>query len=216
MFKVLVLTDSLALPRYKPEICKYEDTWPNLLRNNYIVHQVSIGAATSDILLKQVNYHKLFNPDIVILQVGIVDCAPRFMSRLVLDITYQFGLLGKFLRNFFNRKWIRRRFNISYVNQKKFRFYINRIQAGFDCPLIALTIIPASDLYEGILPGVKKRIDLYNKILKEEIKFIIETDNILKVNGVMTDHHHINKNGHEYIYSEIEKLIDSIKKIKMN
>jgi hypothetical protein len=213
MFKVLVLTDSLALPRNKPEICTYEETWPNLLRNNYIVHQVSIGAATSDILLKQVSYHKLFNPDIVILQVGIVDCAPRFMSRLALDITYQFGLLGKFFRNIFNRKWIRKRINLSYVNQKKFRIYIKRIQAGFDCPLIALSIIPASDLYEEILPGVRKKIDLYNKILKEEIKFIIETDNILKVDGVMTDHHHINKNGHRYIYGEIEKLIDEIKEI---
>ncbi len=69
MKKILVITDSLGLPRKDPEECLYENTWPILLKKNgFIIHQVSIGGATIDQLYRQVAYHKLFNPDIVIIQ----------------------------------------------------------------------------------------------------------------------------------------------------
>lgn len=42
MKKILIITDSLALPREKPEICAFEDTWPELLKKNkkFQIHQV--------------------------------------------------------------------------------------------------------------------------------------------------------------------------------
>ena len=116
--KILILTDSLGLPRFEPEPCFFEETWPILLKEIYSnIHQVSIGAATSQIILKQVNYQKAFNPDLVILQVGIVDCAPRFMTRKELDLTYALGIFGKGLRFLFNRNWIKKLRNISYINE---------------------------------------------------------------------------------------------------
>lgn len=78
----MILTDSLSLPRVFPEKCKFEDTYPYLLRRMGLhVHQVSIGGATSDTLVSQLHYHLPFNPKIIILQVGIVDCAPRFARK---------------------------------------------------------------------------------------------------------------------------------------
>ena len=80
--KILLLSDSIALPRVRPEKVTFEETYPNLLRQKgFKIHQVSIGGATSTTLLSQLHYHIHFSPDIVILQVGIVDCAPRFANK---------------------------------------------------------------------------------------------------------------------------------------
>ena len=129
MKKILIISDSLALPRPKPEICEYKDTWPKLLSSTgeFEIHQVSIGGATSKDLLKQVNYHKMFNPDIVVIQVGIVDCVPRFMSRLELDISYSLGKYGKKLRAFCNKKYIRKIRNVTYVNKRDFKSNLRNI-----------------------------------------------------------------------------------------
>ena len=206
--KILILTDSLGLPRSKPEKCAYEDTWPILLKDIYPnIHQVSIGAATSHVLLKQIAYQKAFNPDIVILQVGIVDCAPRFMSRKELDFTYALGKLGGGFRYMLNQKWIKRLRNISYINETEFKNNINKIQNSFDCPVIAIGILPSNTNYEELLPGVTKKVISYNKIIRQNFKYFVPTDDITKVNGIMSDHHHLNKNGHNYIFQNLKKLL---------
>ena len=211
--KILILTDSLGLPRFKPEICSFKDTWPILLKNIYPdIHQVSIGAATSQVLLKQIAYQKPFEPNIVILQVGIVDCAPRFMSRKELDLTYALGIIGKGLRSIFNKKWIKKIRNISYINEKDFEKNIREIQSSFKCPVIAVGILPSNKEYEEFLPGVTKKTTLYNGILKQNFNKFIDTDD-LEIHGIMSDYHHLNKKGHEYLYS---KIVDVLKQYKKN
>jgi hypothetical protein len=210
--KILILTDSLGLPRSTPEQCDFEHTWPQLLGNIYQqIHQVSIGAATSQVLLKQVTYQKAFRPDIVILQVGIVDCAPRFMSRKELDFTYALGNLGRSIRFLFNRKWVKKHRRISYINETEFNANIQEMQFMFDCPIMAIGILPASDAYENILPGVTEKVNLYNNILANNFKYFVDTKEIIGYNGIMTDHHHLNKDGHLYILEKIQILLDTYK-----
>ena len=74
--RILILSDSLALPRNKPETTVVEDTYPYLLKNHFEVYQCSIGGGMVEDLLKQSFYFSQFQPDIVILLSGIVDCAP--------------------------------------------------------------------------------------------------------------------------------------------
>ena len=208
--KNLILTDSLGLPRHKPEFCSFDDTWPVLLRKNgRNIHQVSIGAATSQVLLKQVTYQKAFNPNLVIIQVGIVDCAPRFMSNKELDFTGALGACGRGLRFLFNRKWIKKLRNISYINEVDFKKNILKIQNDFDCPILALGILPASSEYENILPGVTNKINLYNNILEQNFKYFLNTNETLDCNGIMNDHHHLNKIGHHYLFKKIDEFIQT-------
>jgi hypothetical protein len=208
--KILILTDSLGLPRNKPEFCSFEDTWPVLLRSNERnIHQVSIGAATSLVLLKQITYQKAFNPDLVILQVGIVDCAPRFMSNKELDLTGALGAFGKGIRFLFNRKWIKRFRNISYINEVDFKCNILKMKHSFDCPIVALGILPASSEYEKILPGVTNKINSYNTILEQTFESFLNSNKILDCNGIMTDHHHLNKDGHYFLFKKIDELIQN-------
>jgi hypothetical protein len=209
--KILILTDSLGLPRFKPESCFFEETWPIVLKDIFPnIHQVSIGAATSQIILKQINYQKAFNPDIVVLQVGIVDCAPRFMTRKELDLTYAFGFLGKGLRFLFNKNWIRKLRNISYVDEVDFKKNMMGIKNSFSCPVIVIDILPSSEEYERLLPGVTNKINAYNNILKQNFEYLVESKEILAKNGIMTDHHHLNKNGHAYLVSKLEQIIQKI------
>ncbi|GGE10737.1 hypothetical protein [Psychroflexus salis] len=205
------MSDSLALARPIPEVCEYKETWPSLLRAKgyFNIHQVSIGGATSKEILKQVHYHKMFYPDIVILQVGIVDCVPRFMSRLELDISYSLGNLGKKIRAFCNKKSIRKYRKISYVNENEFKSNLIKFKSHFEnSKIIVLGIIPAADEYEKLVPGVKDKIENYNHIIFNTFKNVIKTDNVVLQNGLMSDQHHLNAKGHNILFNQIIKVID--------
>lgn len=207
MKKILILSDSLALPRIKPECCLYEDTYPAILKKEYEVHQVSIGFATSKDLLNQINYHKSFNPNIVFLQVGIVDCAPRYMTRKELDFCNSLGLLGKIIKRLFKRKWLRKTRKVSFVNKKNFEVNLMKIESNFDCPVVAINILSATNAYESILPNVKNQIIEYNEIFDKVFEMKISTYDILEKKGIMSDHHHINKIGHQFIFNKIKSII---------
>lgn len=208
--KILILTDSLGLPREKPEVCAYEQTWPVLLKQNpdFIVHQVSIGGGTSSDILRQIEYHHSFNPDIVIVQVGIVDCAPRFMTRLELEIIKKIPFLGRRLIKTLNNNAVRKYRNISYCPPKAFENNIIKIHQTFkDREVYYIGILPATDTYESILPGIASNIKLYNKILSKQPGFLSMEK--ISTTCIMSDHHHLNANGHSYIYSKILEQIKS-------
>lgn len=207
--RVLLFTDSLALPRETPEICSYEDTWPILLKNNCLeIHQVSIGGATSTDLLRQVNYHRAFQPDVVIIQVGIVDCAPRFMSKLEMEIAKRIPYLGKAIIKGMNNTFIKKNRNINYVNPRLFKKNIDDISLLFrNVEIYFIGIIPPNPAYDKILPGITKRITEYNNILKQKTN-LIETEGF-NLDGVMSDFHHLNKIGHKEMYERVMNRINA-------
>ena len=207
--RILVLTDSLGLPRSRPEFCAFEDTWPILLKNKFRqVHQVSIGAATTEVLLKQIRYQNAFMPDLAIVQVGIVDCVPRFMSTKELNFTSALGSVGKALRFMLNRKWIRRLRNISFVKVTEFEINLKLLAEELNCPVIVIGILPASSDYEKLLPGVVLKISEYNKVLKSNFAYYLDTNDFIERDGIMTDHHHLNQTGQHIIYKRLEAILD--------
>lgn len=208
----MILSDSVALPRLKPELCLFENTWPELLRNyGYCVHQVSIGGATSIDLLRQVDYHQSFNPDFVIVQAGIVDCSPRFMSKLELEVTRKIPLLGKMIIKSLNKKWVRKFRKLTYVKPARFNVSIKNIKAKFECPTFFLGIISPSKEFEFQLPGIVSNVKLYNTFLSQTGMYI-PLDGI-EDGGVMSDFHHINKEGHKIIF---QKIIQALNKTIKN
>lgn len=97
--KLLIFTDSLGLPREKPEIVEYNQTWVNLLKANFEILVFSFGGGTVDQMYSQIAYLKMFNPDFVIVQSGIVDCAPRALKQYELEIIKRSRLLSKIFGN---------------------------------------------------------------------------------------------------------------------
>lgn len=211
MKKILVLTDSLGLPRDVPEFCSYESTWPVYLKSKpkAEVHQVSIGGGTSADILRQLSYHQLYNPDIVIIQVGIVDCAPRFMTKFELTVVRKIPLLGTYLIKVMNRKLVRKIRNITYVKPAIFKENLEKIKNFLPkSKFIIIGIIPANNDYEKILPGIGLKIDQYNEILSHiGGDFITLKD--LPADSIMSDHIHLKEKGHKYIFDILKEKINA-------
>jgi len=209
--RILVFTDSLGLPRSVPEHCAYEDTWCFKLKRDFNVHQVSIGGATSSDILRQCPYHIEFKPDVVIVQIGIVDCAPRFLTKFELELIKKLPdkINSKLIRALNNSK-VRNFRKITYVRTDLFARNIRKLQTFFKgTPVIFINILPASDSYEKILPGIKSRVEQYNEILINEAKYICETYD-LHNKGVMSDYVHLNAFGHDMIYHKIFNFLTCI------
>lgn len=211
MKRIILFTDSLALPRKIPEVTYYEDTYPYLLRNDFEVFQFSKGGARIVDLLEQVFYYQQYKPDCVIIQSGIVDCAPRAFSwneelfmqsnicgkaiRKLLSLT----ITTKKLRNFRQKSWT----DIVLYERccKKFKDLFPNI------PVYAISIVPASDEYERKVPGINNKINRYNDMLRKAFGGVISLHDI-PFTYIMSDGHHLNKLGHKYVY---ERIMEQIK-----
>ena len=207
--KVLILTDSLSLPRNKPEKVKPKDTWPSLLNNNqdYDIMIMAMGGATIKKLYEQSHYYASFNPDIVIIQSGIVDCAPRALGLLEKEIINSNKLLSAFFHRFMPVSFLRRFRKKTYTSNLNFSKYLDLLFEIFnDSKIIWIGILPASIEYENKLIGIQNNINIYNGIIESKIaltnNLYINTSNIPH-NGIMSDHHHLNIEGHQWIYSRL-------------
>lgn len=206
--KILVLSDSLALSRSYPELCVFEKCWPQLFEKSgeYRLHQVSLGGATIDEISFQATYHVLFDPDIVVLQAGIVDAAPRSLSKYERLRIAKVPFVGNSILNACQRNKIRLRKwrKISYTKIDAFEENAIAIHNLFpNATVFALGIVPAQVGYEKTVPGISKQVALYNAILKKVFgSNFISLDEIPK-EGIMSDHIHLNSLGHEYVLSKL-------------
>ncbi len=79
--KVLCIGDSLGLPR---EECSYEDTWFYRLKTRFkeyeFIDYFVRGLEISDALHRYDTYFQYYEPEVVIIQTGVVDCAPRYIN----------------------------------------------------------------------------------------------------------------------------------------
>lgn len=215
MKRIVLFTDSLAMPREEPEVTFYEDTYPSLLKNNYEVFQFSKGGGLMNEFVEQTFYYNQYNPDIIILQIGIVDCGPRAFSKLEEDF-FKSNRLFRFIRRIISKtglsKKIRNIRRLSWTSSKAYRrgceFFITKFP---NSKVFALSIVPTSSEYEKQVPGISKKIENYNKILKDVFKQNLINLDSIPAEGIMSDHHHLTKVGHQYVYEKIiEKIHDNI------
>jgi acyl-CoA thioesterase I len=92
--RVVVLADSLALPRgTEPheEIVRWEDTWPSVLERILKTRGCSvevINCGKRDRTVESLLDHEFYEhvtlkrPHVLVIQIGVSDCAPRIFSRL--------------------------------------------------------------------------------------------------------------------------------------
>lgn len=209
--RILIITDSLGLPRAFPEACSYEQTWPVLLKkSNYIIHQISIGGATINELYRQIEYHYLFSPDIIIIQSGIVDCAPRALGKFESLFLNHFFITRKLLEcilpkcNLFLRKYRR----MKYTSAIKYQYYIESMKKRFPGKDVYwIGILPSSEEYEKRVPGISTAIALYNSILKKCLGEEYLAMDAIPKEGIMPDFIHLNQIGHKYVNDIVSSQI---------
>ena len=213
--KVVVFTDSLGLARKWPESVLLEETWPCLLRSalvNHEVHQFSMGGATSTDLLEQAQYwmHGETPVDWMIVQAGIVDCAPRAFSKREKILQQIFSVLSRPFPTFgkFVFESLRRYRQISYVDAKNFRCNVKKMRDLADkqqAKLLWISVV-GSEFYNDVLPGVDKKITVTNETLKAELGdgFV---DLQLGDEYFMSDGHHLVAKGHRLLADHVYRYM---------
>lgn len=234
--KILILADSLALPRGKSwGNIPYETTYPYLLQKSLI----EIPRLSQSVIIERGMRFRtvekvledwdelvgLRQPQIVIIHVGIVDCAPRVLSQK------QYSLISKLPKKIRDiilkgihkyRSIIIRTFSQKvYVTELKFKKYIREIidRANEDNvqSLVFINIITPPDDLEIRSPGYQKNVKKYNHILEtscnNDFVTLLDLDKIIIDNGktenLTIDGMHINISGHQLLSEELVRIINN-------
>lgn len=219
MNKFIILTDSNGNPRGFPEseVFNVEDTYPYLIRKYFedsIFWQISFGDITSIKLLNQpMAYLFHWNPDVIIVQSGFNDCKPEAFS------DFQKELLNKVSWRFFDniKKYVDhpaliKRRQIRRVSKNKFRRTAKKFKLTFPKAKIFWLEICSGFEYEEACPGITRRMDEYNGIIRElyEDDFVPVQREMMSVDGFNAfDHFHWNKRGHKVVSEILIKKISS-------
>ena len=159
---VLLVADSLGMPR---DGVSYKDTYIHKLRENISKEFVdrSKRARTTDSLGKK-DALEYYNPDIIITQIGIVDCAPRYSNMIERQL---FNITPSTLTNpYMNvvKKIRTRKARRQYVKPDDFRYnleqYYKRTK-NTGSQVISIKIAPPSSKLLEANPEVDVEIKKY-------------------------------------------------------
>lgn len=221
--RVFCISDSLGLPR--PGV-SYEDTWYYMLQKecpSIEFYPYFIRKTTTD-SLKTIyyDYADYFNPNLVIVQLGICDCAPRIVNTNKLFWRLYFkifdGLRAKDLAWKLVKRFLKRN-NPSRVYVPIERFISNNEFFLKECinrqikVLYVLIANPALSLQEKS-PAMFKNIQRYNEALSElAIKYsnYVSFINPLSAGDIKDyteDGYHTNKEGANKVARGIIDYLD--------
>ncbi|MGZ5255996.1 MAG: SGNH/GDSL hydrolase family protein [Flavitalea sp.] len=213
--KVLILTDSLSLPRNKPEQVGYYETWPRLLEKEIPGEYVSIGigGGTSTDIFNQSTYYESIHPDLVIVQSGIVDCAPRGFSKFELSLIRKTAFSRYLMFKVVGVDKMRTMRKVTYTPIGNYQANIKKLCKQFSyAKVFWLGIAPVKDVYEKQLQGVTENVKKYNQVLKDMSAgsgFTYIPMDEFPLDGFMSDHHHFNQTGHKWVSEKIKAVLQA-------
>lgn len=231
--RIVIMADSLAMPRQKEEgDIPFEATYPYLLdsalRNEAleaspVIIERGMRRRTIEYVLDEwFELVELRNPDVLIVHVGVVDCAPRIFLRRERRFVESFRLafVRKAILDFVHkhrRSIIRMRPRV-YVPEERFSRLVGEVVAKASQAkmksVIFINIITPPAALEDRSPGFIENVRRYNEILKSHctgLAQLIDVDAIVRANGgpeqMTTDGIHINRTGHQLLALELQQAI---------
>ena len=195
---VLILTDSLAFPRTEPELVSYEQTWVALLKRRFpgidFVHCGRGGATIEDLFKHSTYYHGTIKPDLVLMQSGIVDCAPRALSVIEQQVLKRLPIIGSMLLALVRKNvaLVRRWRGMSYTSLASYEAWVQAFEHLY-ANVYWIGIMPADAEYEACVEGITTAVERYNGVLRRR-NYISTAD--FSSSDIMSDHHHLNADGH--------------------
>lgn len=221
--RILVIGDSLAMPRVEDGVT-YESTYTYLLKKMFPMCEIICRAARGNDSKKQSSNQALyddievFSPDVVIMHLGIVDCAPRLFSKkqaFVLKLL-PYAITSRIIKFCSKYRYlITKLFPKVYVSKELFDSSLKKIFSAFEkinCSVICISIASTSEKNANKSFGIVENIKTYNEILKLHclntnslyVNFYDETKNN---DFLLDDGIHINIKGHEFLSLEISRLL---------
>ncbi len=232
--KITILADSLALPRGE---VPYDGIYPTLLDNRF---RCRYGAHAPRVINRGMRYRtirevqdewteqvELVAADIVVVHVGLVDCAPRvFLHHEHLYIErMRSARLRNVILGFVNnhrRALIRWRPHRVYVPLPHFvqgvAAIIQRVEHSTVHALILLNIILPTDELEYRSPGFQRNVDLYNDVLASHAGrgkvSLVDVNALIWRHGgpdrLTVDGTHINCEGHRLVADALEEHLAAL------
>lgn len=230
--KILAIGDSLALPGHGNS---YEDTWIYLLKSRFSEYDFITyfkRQLTTDVLVSMGGGEKgvdkapkgsdcleFYSPDLVILQLGIVDCAPRLFKPNSLEMKV-LNNLPEGLRNAYIRimKKLRKRdVSKAYVTPERFRnnlvTYFNRCKKAGVQKVIYISICVPDENMTSKNPDIQQVVEHYNRIIDEQKKmfpFVISVDPLDSRHyeyEIFEDGYHPNQKGNEMVFKSLANVL---------
>lgn len=219
MKKILILTDSLGVPRTRPERLTDDACWVYRLvdegcdRFRFRLSTVP-GLDSRQLLAMARLYHAAIGPDVIVLQVGIVDAYPRALKRIELSLLARLpGFLSRFFHALVKRFYaplVKLR-NIHYVEPAEFRSNLLELRSLFpDTRFLVLPVAPATAEYRQRNPLVEQSLADYNIILGEVFGAGFLADCFageLPEAVVTSDNHHLSERGNERVFEAVRRAL---------
>ena len=203
--RILIITDSLGLPsRY----VNMDDMWVYKIIKEFKQHEfITIqrgGLSTRDLYYKTIKH---MNVDLIITQIGIVDCCRRPCFKIISDTLFEllknYKILKVIKRNMYK---LTRLYDYKYVNKSGFDINVGKINKLAKKVYFIKIAGPGISLKNKIF-NVENDIKDYNNILK---KFnLIDPYKNKKDYLIVEDGHHLNKKGQNLVYNEVKKKLFS-------
>lgn len=234
---ISIITDSIAMPRVDgPDNLQIHKTWPKLLCSKlhpglYSLAEFSGRLRDSSILRSDIMFYEAIaccTPKIIVIQLGIVDCAPRIFTQMEKRNLNRF-FTPKFIKDYIinkrsanRRKILLRAGPLSKVSTKpgkykeNFEFFFNRLRSAHQSTFVVLLpIIGDLRLLEEKSPGYIRNINMYNQILSEfkSDKTFFLSDLSSRLNDSQfycSDSYHVNEEGNEVIAKTIFDFVQTI------
>lgn len=178
MKQILFVTDSLGLPRLKPEPVLASQAWPYLLaaelsregNEKFLFCYHCLHGLTTDGVVDHItDVLGAYNPAMVIIQVGIVDCYPRSLKKSETAVLRRVPGVNKVTHWFVKRyyKKIVALRNITYVDISKFEDNCRRIRDSFkNSEIVVIPIAPPNEAFSAKNPRITDNVSAYNAVLE--------------------------------------------------
>lgn len=235
--KIAILADSLALPREDVGGSDLlEVTYPFLLEKALrarfggaapLIFERGMRRRTIEYVLDEWNEQvELKKPDVVIIQVGIVDCAPRVFLRreasFVANIRFSWlrNRIFKFTHD--HRKSIVQFRRKVYVPLPRFERLVQTVVLKAEetrvKSLVFINIVSPPDSVEARSPGFQDNVIAYNRVIQEQTKHsfvtLIDLNRIVEDEGgsdqLTVDGIHLSERGHILLAELLEKHLLSM------
>lgn len=210
--RVAIITDSLGCPREETEVSQ---TWVDrILSNSYLKQRYYFytickhGLCSRDV---PVDYVVELSPDIIFLQVGIVDACRRVLGRRVERLVRCIPLIRNIV-HFISSKYhyqLTKLYDLHYASVSDYERMIRFILDKTKAVIFFVPIAPAGEVLRKKIYNIDNEIQKYNSIA-QKIKgkrLVYLKPYTTKKQIFIQDGHHLNDLGIELVYEEVKEVL---------
>ncbi len=225
----LIIGDSVAMPRkFEKDSINLIQTWPYKLAISfpeiYWISNCGGGRSIGDVpdILARTAYY--YHPSFIVLNVGIVDCSYRALSKYELKVIQLFphtisSAIQRWLRK--NHYFLTKTRRIYYTNPGKFERILKKcidLCSLMKSTLVYVPILPPGKYMVNQSYNIIENVKLFNKIASDHISSRQIINMGIHENNIdefvkREDGHHLNSKGHGLYAEKIAQFLQQSKLI---